>query len=475
MTKTTFLIILTVSFLVSFLVDTTYYSEIVPIFLLSISLIVVLSFIFYKENNIAISRVYFRPIHLFLLSFIVVCFQTPIDILLGYQSSYYMVGKVSLMPEAVRVSLLGLIAFFMGYIINKSKVNKPKLVVISRITSTTIYKILTSILLVAIIAFIPHNVLLGGYHTAELSDTVFGYLSSWCMLFCGAFFIQYIINMRVNNVGRNWRILQLIKDIGWWQNINILAFVIVILNVGDRGPMLYLFTAYYIVYLSVTGVCPSKKTILTGLTVGVLFAAFLGYSKKFRNQNTIFERINTTWVSNPYDDLEKSIVPATHELATSYRCLTYSIDDIQKTKNYGYGKYQLRYILSCIPFANSLFELSESSARHITYLIQGQDSTYGNGSTVIADFYLEGGLLAVIIGMFVFGYCTRIFELILFSNKDVPLLLYCIAFFFSMYCIYIPRSVILTNLKGSLWIAIMIYIFQKTNGKVVKKYRHDKL
>ena len=128
--------------------------------------------------------------------------------------------------------------------------------------------------------------------------------------------------------------------------------------------------------------------------------------------------------------------------------------------------YQLRYILSCIPFVNSIFDLSESSGNRITKLIQ-ENITYGNGTTVIADFYLDGGLFAVIICMFLFGYSTKFFELILLSNRNITLFVYCFAFCFSMYYIYIPRSALLSNLKGSLWVAIIIFVLQKVKGKKI--------
>ena len=466
MNRKVFLILLLLFFIIAFFIDTSYYNVYGAVMLLCIAFFVVFSFVIYKEKNVDISRVYFRPIHLFVISFVIVCFQQPIDILLGYQKSYYMVGKISLMPEAVRVSLLGLISFFLGYIFDNSKTNRFCIENHHVFMSTTIFKFFTSLMIILTIIFIPKNVLLGGYHTVELAESNYNYFSSWSMMLCNAFFIQYIINNKIKKKHNDWNIFNLIKNVGWWQNINMFVYIILILSVGDRGPLLYLATAYYIVYLSVTGKCPSKKTILIGLIGGILFAAFLGYSKSFRDNNTIFERLSTTWESNPYNEQDETIFTPTYELSTSYRCLTYSIEDIQLTGNYGYGMYQLRYILSCIPFVNSIFDLSESSGNRITKLIQ-ENITYGNGTTVIADFYLDGGLFAVIICMFLFGYSTKFFELILLSNRNITLFVYCFAFCFSMYYIYIPRSALLSNLKGSLWVAIIIFVLQKVKGKKI--------
>ena len=118
-------------------------------------------------------------------------------------------------------------------------------------------------------------------------------------------------------------------------------------------------------------------------------------------------------------------------------------------------------LLAIIPFFSQFVELPGSSGSYITHLIQGDDPRYGNGTTVIADFYLDGGLIFVILGMFIFGYFVRNFDLILLANKKSSFLMYCCAFFFSMNFISTPRSVVLANLKGGIWIAVILYLYQQ--------------
>ena len=227
---------------------------------------------------------------------------------------------------------------------------------------------------------------------------------------------------------------------------------------------------YYITYLAVTGICPSRKTILTGGIISVFVVAFLGYTKKYRDNNSIFERINTTWEANPYENLQESVSPATLELAASYRCLSYSIEDMESYGNYGYGKYQLSYILSCIPFASKLIDLPDATSSYISHLIQGDFLTYGNGTSVIADFYLDGGVIGVIVFMFVIGYIAKLFDLVLFSNKKASLFLYCAAFYVSFHYISIPRSYALLFLKYSIWITVIMYLHQgfSNRGDIIK-------
>lgn len=461
MEKNILYIISAFAFVLTLSIDTSYYNERGAITLMIMALIVLLSFFFYKETNTAISRVYFRPLHLFLLSYIVVSFQKPIDIMLGNTVDFLNIGRIDLMPEAVKVASVGLIAFIVGYITRKNG-NENEVNVSSPLyASTTIYKVFTSLTLLGIVVFVPRQVLFGGYATAELGNSIFSYMVSWCNLFYCAFFIQYSMNAKLQNQGKGWTIKEFLKDIGWWQNINMLFFVLLLLNVGDRGGMILASISYYITYLAVTGVCPSKKTLLFGLMVAVSFASFLGYTKKFRDNNTIFERMNTTWEANPDENVEESVLPTTNELAGSYKCLVFAIADIKNNGNYGYGKFQLDYIIACIPFASRLTGGIQTSSNYITRLIQGDNPSYGNGTSVTADFYLDGGLIGVIIGMFILGYTYKIFEEVLFTNNTYPLWLYCIALYFSMHCVYTPRSFYLMSLKYSIWMAIIMYLNQK--------------
>ena len=232
MSRSVFIPILAVAFLVAFIIDTSYFNVPGSVILLSMGVLLPILFVFYKDKNNDIRRVYFRPIHIFLLSFVIVYFQKPVDILLGYVSDYYMIGRIDLMPECVKVSLLGLISFLMGYIIkNDDRASKGgKEQNYFSPASTTIYKVLTSLFILIILIAVPKNVLFGGYHSAALNNSLYNYLASWCGVFYCAFFIQYSINMKAKGIGKGWTIGRFMRDIGWWLNINMFIFLLIILN-----------------------------------------------------------------------------------------------------------------------------------------------------------------------------------------------------------------------------------------------------
>lgn len=450
--------------------DTSYYNISGSILLISIGIIAVISFLFYKECNKHIRSLYFRPIHIFLLSYLVVFFQTPIDILMGYKTDYYQVGQIGLMPESVRLADLGIIVFLFGYISSKTKIktisDRPKRSIVAPVG---VFKFLTSAFLISIYILVPTEILRGGYGFA-LQNTFYNYLSSWTSVFFCAFFIQDTINKRAANQGKYWTLKEYIMSVGKWQNINMLLYLVMILNIGDRGPLITVTLIYYISYVSVSGICPPKRVLVIGMLAGILFVSFLGFTKGFRNNDTIMERISVTWKANVYNDVQESVMPATQELAGSYRCLSYSVEDIKKNGNYGYGKYQMGYLLSFIPFATSVFGLSDPTSTYISHLIQGNFLTYGNGSSIIADFYLDGGILGVLLGMYLFGFFVRRFEISLFVDKKISLLLFCIAFYFSIHFVEIARQSSLLYFKYSIWLAFILYLYQT----IFKSYQSKK-
>ena len=52
----------------------------------------------------------------------------------------------------------------------------------------------------------------------------------------------------------------------------------------------------------------------------------------------------------------------------------------------------------------------DGSANFITYLIQGNDPSYGDGTSASADLYLDFGGYGVFFGLFIFGLLFQFFD-----------------------------------------------------------------
>lgn len=430
---------------------------------LVIILVSTMFFLFRRNSVPEVRRVGFRPVHLFIISYFIVFFQRPLDYLLGFVTqSSYQIGSISLMPICVKYSVIGLICFYIGYLSLRPRV---------RITNSStlvkapeqIFCILTSVFLAAIIVTTPRSVLFGGYSQEFLdSNSLFNYLGSWLKVFIIAYYIQIYINDK--GVGRFVGLtpLQFLKKHSPLQLINLSVYTLLILNFGDRGPLIIIVTAICVSYLMLCKKKIKSSLLIVLLVVGVFVTSFLGLTKSFRDGNNIFDRIQAVSASED-TRTGTSVFPMTAELAMSYKCLAYSVETVPSRMDHTYGFLQVSYLLNAIPFSSTIvgtfFDLPENSAYIITRMIQGDYFTSGDGSSCIADLYIDGGLLFIIIGMFLFGISIRFFESRLFSNTEISLFVICLGFHFLIHMVYIPRSIILSPFKYGVWLFFIMYFY----------------
>jgi len=429
-----------------------------------ISFIALLAFVkFNRDSTKGQSVLQFKPVYLFLLAYYIVFFQRPIDYILGFVDGWYYIGRSDLMLPSLKYSTIGIICFYIGYSYQDTKVSKYQndTLLPNQIASTKIYSVATSVLLLLIIIFVPKSVLLGGYGQQMLTNaSSFNYLSSWCSSFIIAYFIQFCINKKCSNNMDGYSISQFVREVGAWQLINIVLYAYIILNVGDRGPLIVVCLAFYLCYIVICKTKIPKLFIITALTVGIMGTMFLGLTKQFRGNNSFSDRVNAL-VTNSAAIGYISICPPTYELSVSYNCLPFAIEIIEGHQDYGYGTLQIGGLLSTIPFVNRFLNLPTSSSYQISHFVQGDEITFGNGTNCIADLYLDGGLLLIIIGMLFWGRLLNKFENVLFGEGNSSLFIFCMAFFFLSHVVYIPRSTILSPLKYALWIYIIMCINKK--------------
>ena len=101
--------------------------------------------------------------------------------------------------------------------------------------------------------------------------------------------------------------------------------------------------------------------------------------------------------------------PAT-ELGISFRCVVAS-EVIVADRGLFNGFFKVNNFASCIPFASRFLAPNlgygmsgVTSSRYLTVIIIGPTSKIGVGTTVIADIYLDGGLIGVIALMGLLGW-----------------------------------------------------------------------
>lgn len=130
---------------------------------------------------------------------------------------------------------------------------------------------------------------------------------------------------------------------------------------------------------------------------------------------------------------------------------------------YLYGYTYLSDIICSIPYGGRLLnppEMYSSTPYFFTYLGQGPYYTYGEGSEIIADIYVNFGVLGVFILMFLFGlFISTLNNTIKNDKSTYSQLTYFIIFSF---VIYINRANYLVALP-SIVITFIVMIAIKIN------------
>ncbi len=161
----------------------------------------------------------------------------------------------------------------------------------------------------------------------------------------------------------------------------------------------------------------------------------------------------------------------TLELANSVRTLYKTLTVVPENQEFFYGSLWAGDLLAPLPFSQSLYlnltgipGYKISSTGYITYLTFGKNPSSGEGTTLIADIYLNFALFGVIIFMFLLGifFKKTSNELVLQNNFKWLI----VAAIMASFSLYFSRSGLFIMLRPIIWSIILAFLF-------VKKYKYS--
>ena len=378
----------------------------------------------------------FRPSIIFLIGFVVVHFQLYVDLLLGnYQAGDYWLGPASAFNRSASLALAGLIAFFLGQTVRIKPSNEP-------FRRQEHYSLVPSVLLCvgALILFLGtvNWSFFDGGHIARMTagneDAAMGTIGRYTDVIMRAsllvplfFYLRNIFSLRQFNpraLPRN--IWEFSKGLGPIYLSVFGAYSFLMLLSGRRSVPVALVLLYLFAYFAATKKKFSKLSLAIAIFAGgvLMFAVGVVRSEKFY-QAPLSEKVSAgvEAVSEMFTGDEGSFCPVTAELAGSVRSLNVVVDQVPNVRPYTYGRMALSSLTSSIPFLNSLLlngtlysGMIPGSASYATYIDQGDNPIFGIGSTVVLDFFFDGGIVPVIIGMFLVGVCFRKVEISFWGN-----------------------------------------------------------
>lgn len=422
----------------------------------TISIVVIALFLFIISENsfICLRKQYFRISIVFIIGYLIVCFQKYVDLLLGYVGSYnsFLFVSPTLINRAALLSLSGLLSFLIGYLIYRPSIKTRGKVV----KSTISIRGLKYILFLSVCLFIYYNgidYILGSY-SQEYLESKHGTIASYSEVIVRSL-IYAILILHVKMENKFSGLFMYIKSFGWLFNLSLFMYLFLVLISGDRGPIIAIVSVWFFSYILKVRPKFSLLKIIVLFTIASITVTILGIARTMDNELSYNEKIELV-LSDEKLMNDRSIINSTAELASSVRCLHHAIDYVPRKHPFLYGSFQFRDICSMIPASNSFLNIFmddsfqyTSSAYFITYINQGKFYKYGDGSNVVADLYLSFGLLGVVVGLFLFGVFVKKIEVICFSYdcSQISLGYYALAFTYISFAVYMSRATIFMPLK----------------------------
>lgn len=424
-----------------------------------------------------------KPSNILLIGILGTCFQAFADILAGYKSiNDYLLTSSKVLNLSAIISCLALISFCLGYVM----VSKPKRdtqSVMNIHPSNRIYirqnYIIVIIQSLAFLAWFVHiNVadFLSGavYYTSN--DVL---ESNYYELFFQTTLYAELVLVIVNGKKQSYRdksIRNFLSQIPLITLIITGIYLLLRLVSGDRGPVIYTLCAYLYTYISLSHKKFSLATVVSAVVGAALVITLIGIFRTAGTDKSISDKFAYAW--EKYTDKnskDQSVFPPTKELTISFSCNQAAINSIQsENEPYHYGTYQIAHILNIIPFVPSLIQNTlgvskenVSSSYYVTSKVLGKYSSWSLGTSSVADYYLDGGALGVLIGFFILGLCFRKFDQWIYYSYTghYPTLVYTILIVCVAHAIYIPRSSFLHELKPISLILMIFAIYYLLTGK----------
>ena len=413
---------------------------------------------------------------LFVFGYIIVHFQLALLLYFGFEfisdfQIWLLWADEDVVNKSVAFSALGLIAFYTGHLSATTKSNNYDKT--SDNESASVFFLL-AVSYISYLAFFVSSgsYMKGAYYAGDASS----YSNYLYLIFNGSLMsaiiikLRYISSLEIANVSPikyvSYFGLPLVLLVGW--------HLLFSSYVGDRGPILSYVLLCSSLYFYRVAKMNFVRLVVILLVGSIAFTAM----KEVRTRDASLsyqERASQQQESNSKFVDENIPGSSLIELAYSGRAFNHALANVPENYNYRYGYFQIMNVVAIIPGLGGVYwkVFGDSEARYngssgfITFLIQGEQPTYGDGTSTVADLYLDFGIFGIVIGLFIFGLFVAKFEHQLYQGRPDSIFSWIAALTFLSTALYIGRSSITLNLQA----IFLIYVMIKLNSFIMLTLR----
>lgn len=411
----------TVTFLYIFEITDSWQKYTMDALLIIASIVFVIPFIIKDYSEL--KSQWFRPIIVFLLGYFIVFFQKYFDLSFGLiDETNSNFTKQGIINKSLCISTLGLISLLIGYYsINKMKTHRQRHVKsYYRLKPMRLFFLISGIIF---FLFKIPEIISGSYSQADLEASAGGLGNFSMTLFKVAFFTYLTFCVYDCKVRKTGSYKQLFKTFGFTSFIVYAIYCFFILIAGSRSNIILTLSALAFAFIYVNGSKIRLSYLIGAVFLTSFVMTFIGMTRGLGAEST-FEERRAMYEMAYNSDRVDTFLPFTRELSGSLSTFTVSVANVPEKEDYNYGVFHIRALLTVIPFASRFTDgvfnthwRYKSSDFYITYLIQGEHYSYGNGTSINADLYLNYGVLGVIIGLFLLGALLRKLDCLSFSTN----------------------------------------------------------
>lgn len=243
----------------------------------------------------------------------------------------------------------------------------------------------------------------------------------------------------------------------------LLVFLMLFLISGDRGPIIeigLLGMSCYSVFVKNI----SLKFLLLVVFVGSIIMTIIGIGRSvIDDEGSILEKGINAYLENDENN------GVTDELANSIRIVFKAVNEVPMNYDYFLGITMISDLTTAIPFGSRYFieltnlpEMLLSSTYFFTITGQGNYYTWGEGSEIIGDIYINFGVIGVMVLMFLFGlFITRLSQKVLVRKDFNSFILF---FLLISASLYLNRSPLFSPVQLLFYGYIFDRLFRLKNG-----------
>lgn len=437
--------------------------------ILSLSITALMCYGFNVRNINSIKGRILRPSLLLLFGICIIVFQNIIDLLLGNTDiDADVFGNRSLIMMGISYGSMAMIAYIIGYISTNTIPSSYRSDIEERIP----LKFLTLLSVILFLKFLStiDQFFFTGQTYIESGSILESHTNNSEVLLgiCNtAILVQHAINNRGNKISFREYLWRLPK-------IFLVLFFLYIILVLIRGTRFFAVRDLLLLVFSYIYCC-RKQPIRNSVAIVLCFVMSFILSVISFSRVLVTDDLSAKY-SSSLEGFEnrKSFSPTTLELANSQFCDMVAINLFeQRGEPHLHGMIQLRY-LAVIAIPNRILHKvwpvpveKQGSAYLLTVKEKGRNSDTGLGSTIYTDFYVDFGLVGMVICMIFVGFLFKKMDLILYSDtsKSYTIFIIVLLIYVSACAFYLSRSALIPTIRMPLY----AYILLKINALVCRE------